>query len=88
MKELITHQLHSEILFELSFDELLLFYDYSQKQSADIKFWLIVYIVLGIIWLLFSYLLDYFILLATQKYITDKQKEFITYRNKIQKFLF
>jgi len=54
----------------------------------DIKFWLILFIILWIIWLLFSYLLDYFVLVATQKYINDKLKEFITYRDKIKKFLF
>lgn len=54
----------------------------------DIKLWLITYIVSWIIWLLFSYLLDYFVLIATERYINKKQKEFIWYRDKIKKFIF
>ncbi len=56
--------------------------------SDDIKFWLIIFIISWIVWLIFSYLLDFFVLVATQKYINEKQKEFITYRDKIRKFLF
>jgi hypothetical protein len=54
----------------------------------DIKFYLLQFIVFWIIWLLFSYLIDFFILSYSTEYVNKKQQEFIAYKNKIIKFDF
>lgn len=56
--------------------------------TNDIKFYLVLFIISWIIWLIFSYLIDFFVLTKTSKHINKQQRLFINYRAKVKSFSF